>query len=179
MEKRNNLSFAKPLLGILFFYILIGINMYLGKGVYSVEFAFIGFILLAIVFYFIKIDSRFLILPAILLLGFIPFMLTVKQNVLAENLAIYVYYFLVVGVVLQVIEMVKNREPKFDFSDIAEYVYGKVRWVSFFVFFGIIALALFGLDYLLKSGNFLLWKISFAYLSVLCLLVFLYSLIDK
>jgi len=179
MRKINNNSFFKPLLGIVLFYILIGINMYFGNHTYSVEIAFIGFILLTVAFYFIKIDSRFLILPAILLLGFIPFLLTIKQNVLAENLAIYVYYFLVVGVILQFIEMRKKTEPKVDFSEITKYVYKKVRWVSFFVLFGVVSLVFFGLKFILKSDNFILLIILFAYLSGLCLLAFLYSLIDK
>ena len=41
-------------------------------------------------------------LVAILTLAFIPFLLLIKSN--AENVAVYVYYLLVVGVLLQLIQ---------------------------------------------------------------------------
>ncbi|MDD4354235.1 MAG: hypothetical protein PHN56_07325 [Candidatus Nanoarchaeia archaeon] len=167
------------LAGLILVTLLVGINWSIGNALYSVEIAFIGFIFLALIFYFLRIDSRFLILPAIILLGFIPLLLYIYQKALAENIAVFVYYFLVVGVVLQIIEMAKDREPKFDFSDIARYVYRKIKWIRFGCIFGIITLIFFGLDYSLKSGNFVLWKVTFAYLSALCLLIFFYSLIDK
>ena len=178
MKKINN-GFVKPILGIVLLYFLIGINMFFGTHSYSIELAFIGFILLAVVFYFLNIDPRFLILPALLLLSFVPFLLTIKKSVLAENIAIYVYYFLVVGVIMQFIEVIKKKEPKIDFSVIMKYIYGKVRWISFFILFGIIALIFFGLKYLFKFGDFALLIILFGYLSGMCFLVFLYFLLDR
>jgi len=168
-----------PILGIILLYILISVNMYFGTKLYSIELAFVGFIILAIIFYLLKIDSRFLILPALLLLSFVPFLLTIKYSVLAENLAIYVYYFLVVGVIMQFVEVMKKKEPKIDFSVIMTYLYKKIRWVSFFVLFGIVALVFFGLKYLIKSEGFIIWIVLFAYLAGMCLLVFLYSLLNK
>ena len=101
-------------------YVLLIINMFLsGYSVYSAEWAFLGFVIAGVIFYDSKIDSRFLIFPALILLGYIPFFLVAKQNALAETIAIYVYYFLVVGVGLQVAESVKNKEFQYslDFED--------------------------------------------------------------
>lgn len=97
-------------------YALITINIFLSPKIYSLEWAFLGFIMIAVVFYDFKIDSRFLILPAILLLGYIPFLLMISQQAMAENMAVFIYYFLVVGVLLQLVEYYKDVENRVDFS---------------------------------------------------------------
>ena len=103
-------------------YVLLIINMFLsGYSVYSAEWAFLGFVIAGVIFYDSKIDSRFLIFPALILLGYIPFLLVAKQNALAETIAIYVYYFLVMGVGLQVAESVKNKEFQYSLD------YGKTN----------------------------------------------------
>jgi len=105
-----------PSLALAFSYALVILNMFLGSRIYSLEWAFLGFIVIAVIFYDFKIDSRFLILPAILLLGYLPFLLVGYQNELAEVIAVYVYYFLVVGVILQIVEHVKKIENTVDFE---------------------------------------------------------------
>jgi len=86
------------------------------KRVFSIEWAFVGFVISAVVFAIAKIDSRFLIFPAILLLGYCPFLLIGKLDKFAENIAIYAYYFLVVGVVLQFVEYIRKIENRVDFG---------------------------------------------------------------
>ena len=91
-----------PSLALAFAYALVILNMFLGSKIYSLEWAFLGFLVIAVIFYDFKIDSRFLILPGIILLGYLPFLLVGYFNELAEVIAVYVYYFLVIGVVLQI-----------------------------------------------------------------------------
>jgi hypothetical protein len=105
-----------PSIVLAFSYALIILNMFLGSRIYSLEWAFLGFLAITVLFYDFKIDSRFLILPAILLLGYLPFLLVGRFDSLAETIAVYVYYFLVVGVVLQIIEHVKKIENVVDFD---------------------------------------------------------------
>ncbi|MEK6800968.1 MAG: hypothetical protein AABY05_03470 [Nanoarchaeota archaeon] len=111
----------KPQIILLFCYITIIINMLLGERFYSLEWAFLGFILISIIFYLVKIDSRFLIFPALLLLITLPFLLLFKQQAIAETIAVYVYYFLVVGVILQIIEHFKKTENSLSFNNLYNF----------------------------------------------------------
>jgi len=130
-----------PWLMIAFVYVILGVNMFLGNGyLYSVEWAFLGFVAGAVIFYDSKIDSRFLILPALLLLGYIPFLLIGKQNALAEIIAIYVYYFLVVGVGLQLVENFKDSKDLYDFEHSIKKIMIKTNWNDLMIFFGFIAI---------------------------------------
>jgi len=70
--------------------------------------------LLIFTFYFIisliyRIDSRFPIIAAIILLVSAAVYLQSDEK-FANKLAIYAYYFLVIGVVLQLIEYVREKE---------------------------------------------------------------------
>ncbi len=95
---------------LLLVYVLFIFELIFVPKLYSIEWAFVLFIVVAILFYLFKIDSRFLILPALLLLWYCPFLLMYKQSVLAEKVAVFVYYFLVVGVILQIFEKNLNLE---------------------------------------------------------------------
>lgn len=70
----------------------------------SVEVEFISFIITTVIFGLARIDSRFLILPALLHLWLAPFMLMNDFKDIAETTAVYAYYYLVIGVLLQFIE---------------------------------------------------------------------------
>lgn len=114
-RKRHRIN---PYLILIMGYILLIINIILESRFYSIEWAFIGFVIVTVLYHDFKIDSRFFILPAILLLGYVPFLLIGKQDAIAETTAIYVYYFLVVGVVLQLIEYIEKIENSVDFERI-------------------------------------------------------------
>lgn len=142
----------------------------------SVEWEFLFFIAAAILFWIFKIDSRILILPAILTLAFIPFLLINKLESLAETLAIYVYYLLVVGVILQIIEHIKKTNHLFTIEQLLKKIY--LDYLHLFTLAGLLGLAilyifnsnfskefaimlgiyvlstlLYGISYLLKQDN--------------------------
>ena len=122
-------------------YILLVLNMVLQGNYYSVEWALLGFILVTTLFYDSKIDSRFLILPALILLGYLPFLLIGAQKELAEKIAVYVYYFLVVGVVLQIIEYKQKTVHSLDFNSLIKTIINKERILSLLSIWGVITLA--------------------------------------
>lgn len=57
-----------------------------------------------------RLDSRYSIGVALALLFFTAIILVQKKEDLANQMAIYAYYFLVVGVVLQFLEYIRNKE---------------------------------------------------------------------
>ncbi|MEK6859897.1 MAG: hypothetical protein AABX54_03715 [Nanoarchaeota archaeon] len=158
---------------ILFFvYLLLMINMYLGIKVYSIEWAFLGFIIAIVIFYDAKIDSRFLILPALLLLGYVPFLLIAKFNSLAETIAIYVYYFLVSGVGLQLIEHMKEINNSLDFGEWIKKKLEKTNWIGYVVFFGIASILLIVLN---RIKPVEIWKWTSVYVFVVFLALYFIS----
>lgn len=158
-------------------YLLLIINMILsGYSVYSVEWAFLVFLIAAVIFYDSKIDSRFLIFPALLLLGFIPFLLIGKQNDLAEKIAIYVYYFLVVGVGLQIVESIKKDKFFLEFSSyIRNIIHGKYLGESM-IFLGCVSIILIIIN---KFSEIEIWKWASIYVFSVLLIFYLISLIGK
>lgn len=162
---------------LLLIYLILVINILLGMSVYSVEWAFLGFILCAVVFYDSRIDSRFLILPALLLLGYVPFLLIGKQNSLAETIAVFVYYFLVVGVGLQVVELYGKYENSIDFEYFLREKIEKVNWITIISLVGIINLVIIITN---RFYNLEIWKWTFVYVFVICLVFYaIVYLIDK
>lgn len=105
-------------------YGLLIFNMVLTqKEIFTFEYSFIAFIAAAIIFLILKIDSRFLILPAILGLAYCPFLLMADQETFAESIAIYVYYFLVVGVLLQLVEFIRKKDCELCFDKVIKKVF--------------------------------------------------------
>lgn len=114
------------LLSILFYsYLLLIIGMFLGVKVFPISWVFILFIVSAVVFYKFKIDPRFLIIPAIPLLALCPLLLIAGKDVLANSIAIYAFYFLIIGLSLQFIEMVRKRTPDFSNKELQ-----KIPWMQ-------------------------------------------------
>jgi hypothetical protein len=135
-------GFINPLLALALSYALIVVNMLLSPRVYSPEWAFLGFLVIAVVFYDFKIDSRFLILPALFLLGYIPFLLIGAQKEIAETVAVYVYYFLVVGVALQIIEYYKQTKSSVDFSKFIEVPINEQKIIGALSIWGVVVIAM-------------------------------------
>jgi len=162
-----------PVVLMLIVYIFLSVNMYLANGFYSVEWAFLGFVVGAVVFYDARIDSRFLILPALLLLGYVPFLLIAKQNAIAETIAIYVYYFLVVGVGLQLVEYVTKINNYLDFESAMARFFRK-DWGGITIIMGLIAI---GFTVLNRFREVEIWKYSFIYLFVVSLVFYFISII--
>ena len=142
---------------IAFCYTLILANVLLSPKIYSIEWAFLGFLLITVIFYDFKIDSRFLILPALLLLGYIPFLLIGAQKEIAEITAVYVYYFLVVGVALQIIEHCKKTENSIEFDKFIETFISKEKTISLIAVWGVITIAIIIFNRF-KSVELLKWS---------------------
>ncbi|MBR9704504.1 hypothetical protein GOV12_03775 [Candidatus Pacearchaeota archaeon] len=161
---------VNPRMILIIIYILLIVNMILGTFLYSIEWAFLGFFIATVIFYDSKIDSRYLIIPALLLLGYIPFLLIAKQNAIAENIAVYVYYFLVVGVILQFIEYKINREIILKFEDFISDVIYDSNFIIPIILFGIITIGviIFNRFYYLE-----VWKWTCVYLFVLSFIGYL------
>jgi len=158
-----------PALILLIVYILLIANMILGSKVYSVDWAFLGFIIAAVVIYDTKIDSRFMILPALLILGFIPFLLISKNNNIAETFAIFVYYFLVIGVFLEVVEYMKKTENSLVFENFTRGVIKEIDWMKACIFIGIISIFLIILGRFYDTG---IWKWAGVYCFIICLICY-------
>jgi len=157
-------------------YVMILINMILGVKIYSIDWAFLFFVLLAGIFYFYKIDSRFLILPAILLLGYCPFLLIAKNNTLAENIAIYAYYFLVVGVLIQIIENFRNKEIKLNFTETLSKISKKINSFKLMIDMGLVVVISFLMDLFVPFFNQL--KYTSLYFFVLSFVFYVYKKIN-
>ncbi len=151
-------------------YTILIVNIILGIKIYSIEWAFLGFIFSAVIFYDSRIDSRFLIFPALLLLGYIPFLLIGKQNTLAETFAVYVYYFLVVGVGLQVAEFLGKYENSVDFEKFIIELIEKINWISIISIIGIITLAIIIAN---RFYDLEIWKWTSVYFFAVCLVFYM------
>ncbi len=109
--------------------------------------AFLLFSLLLLIFFILKIDSRFFILAAILHLWFAPFMLIINNKEIANQTAIYAYYYLIIGVLYQFFEKKPKLNLEFFLKKLAKinYVYPAVILIAvilinhFHTFMGIIA----------------------------------------
>lgn len=150
-------------------YLLLTADMILGMRVYSVEWAFLGFLACAVICYDAKIDSRFLILPALFLLGYIPFLLIAKYQALAESIAVYVYYFLVIGVGLQFIEYLKKREGLLDFEEVMKEVIASSNWIITACLLGIaeVLIIIFNRFYNLEA-----WKYTVLYFFIISVIFY-------
>ena len=136
---------------LLFSYLIVVILIFLFqyKLVHlSFELLFLSFVLSGLLFYFFRIDSRYLILPAIFLLWFIPFLLKYKLENAAEATAIYVYYFLVVGIILKFIEFKFNYKANIKFELVKNILFDK-NIIYFSIFWAI----LFMLSHLFNLSN--------------------------
>jgi hypothetical protein len=150
-------------------YLILIADILLKSRFYSVEWAFLGFVIVAVLFYDFKIDSRFLILPAILFLGYVPFLLMGKQDAIAETTAIYVYYFLVVGVVLQLIEHLKKIENSLDFDKLMKRIIKNVNWIPVLIIIGLVCIGILLAN---RFYNLELWKWTFVYVFVVILIIY-------
>lgn len=161
-----------PYLILFLGYLILIINMFLATNAYSIEWAFLGFIIAAVLFYDFKIDSRFLILPALLLLSYIPFLLIGAQKEIAETIAVFVYYFLVVGVVLQIIEHAKKIENSLDFDRIMKEIIKKINWIIPITIFGLISV---GIIIGNRFMNLELWKWTSVYVFAVVIVSYIIS----
>jgi len=163
---------------LLISYLALGLNIIFRElEFYSIEWSFIVFILSMIAFIIYKIDTRFLIFPAILLLGYAPFLLIAKQDILAENIAIYAYYFLVVGVIGQFIEYTKGTRNSLDFGKSLSSLSRNLPSFRLMAFFGILTLTAFLIDIFFQVIR--KWKYSITYIFILFLITYLISLLRK
>ncbi len=114
----------------------------------NVELLFVCFVLAGILFFAYRIDARYMILPAILLLWLCPFLLIYKFNNGAEAAAIYAFYFLVIGVLLEFGELRKNYTTAFAFVHTGRLFFSRV-----FLFVGIALLLVFGVGTILGLSS--------------------------
>lgn len=172
-EKIINKLNPKAILFLIYFLLIV--NMILGSKVYSIEWAFLGFLLSAIIFYDAKIDSRYLILPSLILLGYVPFLLVGKFEAIAETIAIYVYYYLVVGVGLQFIEYLKDYESKLIFENIKNFLNSTT--LSYLLFFvGLITIMIIILNRLYPLE---FWKWTSVYVFTVIIIFYILSIMSE
>ncbi|MBD3355143.1 hypothetical protein GF361_04110 [Candidatus Woesearchaeota archaeon] len=155
--KKNKLSYL---------YLFLIVNMILGIKLYPIEWAFLGFVFAAAIFYLSKIDSRQFILSAILLLGYCPFLLFAEKQVLAENFAIYSFYFLMMGIVLKFFQ----KDGLFSIHIDRKFLR---KWIIIFVGLSVFS---FALAFLFEFLQLLAW--SSLYITIV-LAVFNYLSLQK
>jgi len=167
---------AHPALLIFIVYSLLTINMFMGTKIYTIEWAFLGFIIATVIVHDSKIDSRFLILPALLLLGYIPFLLIGKYDTLAETIAIYVYYFLVCGVVLQIIEHMRKTIINVNFDSFSKRTLKEFDWIKSSIITGVISISIIIAN---RFYDLPLLKWTSVYLFLVCLIIYLLSTLKE
>lgn len=94
---------AKKILGIILVIISIVCGIFWGISAGLLWFLFLAFALY-------DWDNRVIGVMALISLASCPFLLSVKQDALAETMAVYAYFFLVMTVVLQIIEYKRHPE---------------------------------------------------------------------
>ena len=109
----------------------------------TIELVFVSFVLSGVFFFLSRTDSRLLILPAILLLWLCAFLLAFGFEIAAEEAAIYAYYFLVVGVILQFTEYKLQYKIKYDLSLVKDYFYQKKTLSYALLWFAVFIVSLF------------------------------------
>jgi hypothetical protein len=128
-------------LGVLGFFILaFHISL---LGFLSYESLAVFFIMAGIIFFEYGIDSRYMILSALLLLWLCPFLLIYKFSAAAEAAAIYAFYFLVIGVALQLADLRKEHKVKLRFESASIVFFSKwnlIVGIVLVIFFGVAAL---------------------------------------
>ena len=99
-----------------FMALLLSINMILGSTLYSVDSAALAFVVCADLLYVARIDSRFLILAALVLLGYVPLMLLSGRTDIAELIGIYTFYLLWAGVGLRFAQELRQSYIPYSFD---------------------------------------------------------------
>jgi len=79
-------------------------------SIWNFHFESVIFLTIFVAFAFYGWDSRIVATGALVSLASCPFLLIAKQDVLAEQMAVYAYYFLVITVILQIIEYKRHPE---------------------------------------------------------------------
>ena len=163
---------------LLIVYLILITNITLQTQLYSIEWAFLAFIVCAVIFYDFKIDSRFMILPALLLLTYIPFLLIGKYNQIAETTAIYVYYFLVVGVATQLAEHIRQKQSALDFNSTMKTIIKKAPWITIINLTGMFIIGIILLEkfYNITFLDLVFWKYTGIYLFILWLIFYSISI---
>ncbi|MFA5644684.1 MAG: hypothetical protein WC928_04160 [Patescibacteria group bacterium] len=75
-------------------------------------------LLYALISFLFILDSRYSAAAALIFLAACPFLLIFKKDALAENAAIYAYYFLVITVLTQIIELYRDSRAEKRISSI-------------------------------------------------------------
>lgn len=91
------------------FLIIILMGFALSKNIAMIDFWILLYALLSILFI---IESRIAASLALICLICCPFLLVFKQDILAEAMAVYAYYFLIITVLTQIREIKKEGEKK-------------------------------------------------------------------
>ncbi len=95
---------SKKILNICIFLAGLGMGVYFRWGIMNtfIFCIFIGIILK-------PVSSRILVFPALFFLILAPFALIFKKDIIAENFAIYAYYFLIMATIMGIYEIRENE----------------------------------------------------------------------
>jgi len=97
----------KKVLNLCFLLAALGMGIYFQWGIMGtlIFIIFIGTILR-------PVSSRIMAVPALFFLVLTPFALIAKQDVIAENLAIWAYYFLIMATIMGIYEVRQEKDEK-------------------------------------------------------------------
>ena len=79
------------------------------QGIGTINFLILGFALLSL---FFSIDSRIAAAAALILLALCPLFAVLKQEIRLENTAVYAYYFLLITVISQIKELLRETKTE-------------------------------------------------------------------
>ena len=161
-------SKRKIFLVLLVSYLIIGLPIlffHLNLFNLSYELLLIPFVINMILYWLYRIDSRFIILNAILFLWLCPFLLVYNYNDLAESMAIYAYYALLTGVLLQIWESWLKYKIRLELSFLGRVLFRRTT-LTLGVIWGIV----FGISYVIKLRD--LVKVFSLYLCVTLIIIY-------
>jgi hypothetical protein len=97
----------KKILNICIFLIALGMGIYFQWGIMGtlIFIIFIGIILR-------PVSSRIMAVPALFFLVLTPIALILKKDLVAENFAIYAYYFLILATIMGIYEVRQEKDEK-------------------------------------------------------------------
>lgn len=130
----------------------------------DIKFIFFFYIFCLMIFYFFRIDSRFLVFLAILLFGLSPFLLYSGFEQIADLVAIYAFYFLILTLILQLNEFRSNYKLVVNFKEANKFLFNKLN-----IYIALVCLIFVVISSI--SGILSLLKIIALYFSIIFLIL--------
>ncbi|MDP2925337.1 MAG: hypothetical protein Q8N99_03120 [Nanoarchaeota archaeon] len=106
-----------PVFRLFLAYLVLVIITSFSNKFLNVNWIFLGFLFTLIIIYDSKINPGFIFISALLLIGYIPFLLIAKEYMIVKNISLYIFYFILIGIIIQIITEKNKGKYELDFKD--------------------------------------------------------------